>query len=195
MRDFADQIAGVLGGDADEVLVVGHSSGATMAVSLLADLIRAGRMPGDGPKLALLTLGHVVPMVSFLPRAARLRGDLAYLSTQESITWVDVSAPGDGCSFALCDPVAVSGVAPAGQRWPLVISAAFTRTLSEARRKALRWNLFETHFQYLNAFDRPGDYDYFLITAGPLTLATRFVGRAPSPGRITRPVNRYRSTA
>jgi len=195
MRDFADQIAGVLGGDADEVLVVGHSSGATMAVSLLADLIRAGRMPGDGPKLALLTLGHVVPMVSFLPRAARLRGDLAYLSTQESITWVDVSAPGDGCSFALCDPVAVSGVAPAGQRWPLVISAAFTRTLSEARQKALRWNLFETHFQYLNAFDRPGDYDYFLITAGPLTLATRFVGRAPSPGRITRPVNRYRSTA
>ncbi|RFU13894.1 hypothetical protein DZD18_04125 [Rhodobacteraceae bacterium W635] len=195
MRDFADRIAEALTDDLDEVLVVGHSSGAYMAVSLLADLIRSGRVPKDGPDLALLTLGHVVPMVSFLPQATRLRADLAFLSTQESITWVDVSAPGDGCSFALCDPVAVSGVAPADQRWPLVISAAFTKTLSPARRKALRWNLFETHFQYLGAFDRPGDYDYFQITAGPLTLASRFAGRAPSPGRIARPVNRYRGTA
>ena len=109
-------------------LVVGHSSGAYMAVSLLADLIRAGRVPADGPKLALLTLGHVVPMVSFLPKATRLRADLAFLSTRAEVTWVDVSAPGDGCSFALCDPVAVTGVAPEGQRWPLVISAAFSKT-------------------------------------------------------------------
>ena len=195
MRAFTDRIAGALTGDIDEVLLVGHSSGAYMAVSLLADLIRAGRVPAEGPKLALLTLGHVVPMVSFLPKATRLRADLAFLSTQDTITWVDVSAPGDGCSFALCDPVAVSGVAPAGQRWPLVISAAFSKTLSAERRKALRWNLFETHFQYLGAFDQPGDYDYFQITAGPRTLATRFKGRAPSPGRIARPVNRYRSTA
>ncbi len=195
MRDFADRIEQALRADVDEVLVVGHSSGAYMAVSLLADLIRAGRVPSDGPKLALLTLGHVVPMVSFLPKADRLRADLAFLSTRKEITWLDVTAPGDGCSFALCDPVAVSGVAPDGQRWPLIISAAFTQTLSPERQKALRWQLFELHFQYLNAFDQPGDYDYFQITAGPLTLATRFADRAPSPGRITRPVNCYTSTA
>ena len=28
------------------------------------------------------------------PRAARLRGDLRYLSEREEVTWVDVSAPG-----------------------------------------------------------------------------------------------------
>ena len=195
MRDFADRIAGALTEDVDEVLVVGHSSGAYMAVSLLADVIRAGRVPDGGPKLALLTLGHVVPMVSFLPKAGRLRADLAFLSMREEITWLDVTAPGDGCSFALCDPVAVTGVAPEGQRWPLVISAAFTQSLSPERQKALKWQLFELHFQYLNAFDRPGDYDYFQITGGPLTLATRYAGRAPSPGKITRPVNRHRGLA
>lgn len=195
MRDFADRIAGALTEDVDEVLVVGHSSGAYMAVSLLADVIRAGRVPDGGPKLALLTLGHVVPMVSFLPKATRLRSDLAFLSTRKEITWLDVTAPGDGCSFALCDPVAVTGVAPEGQRWPLVISAAFTQTQSPERQKALKWQLFELHFQYLNAFDRPGDYDYFQITGGPLTLATRYAGRAPSPGKITRPVNRHRGLA
>lgn len=195
MRNFADRIAEALTEDVDEVLVVGHSSGAYMAVSLLADVIRAGRVPENGPKLALLTLGHVVPMVSFLPKATRLRADLAFLSTRQELTWLDVTAPGDGCSFALCDPVAVTGVAPEGQRWPLVISAAFTQTLSSERQKALKWHLFELHFQYLNAFDRPGDYDYFQITGGPLTLATRYAGRAPSPGKITKPVNRHRGLA
>ena len=195
MRAFADRIADALAEDVDEVLVVGHSSGAYMAVSLLADVIRSGRVPEGGPRLALLTLGHVVPMVSFLPKAGRLRGNLAFLSMREDITWLDVTAPGDGCSIALCDPVAVTGVAPEGQRWPLVISAAFTKTLGPERQKALKWQLFELHFQYLNAFDRPGDYDYFQITAGPLTLATRYAGRAPSPGRIAKPVNRHRGLA
>lgn len=130
-------------------------------------------------------------MVSFLPGAGRLRADLAFLSQVPGLTWVDVTAPGDGCAFALCDPVAVSGAAGPGKRWPLVLSAAFTRTLSPARWKALRWRFFRLHFQYLCAFDRPGDYDYFRITAGPLTLAARYAGRAPSKSRIETPLNRY----
>ncbi|SDE91848.1 hypothetical protein [Limimaricola pyoseonensis] len=177
---FADRLAEALCSDADEVLLVGHSSGAHLGVSVLARLIRSGRVPEGGPALGFLSLGQVVPMMSFLPRAEGLRSDLAYLSTREEIAWVDVTAPGDGCAFALCDPVAVSGVAPEGQRWPLVISAAFTQTLSPARWRELRWRFFRLHFQYLCAFDRPGDYDYFRVTAGPLTLAERFAGRAPS---------------
>ena len=194
MADFAATIRAALAGAFDEVLVVGHSSGAHLAVSVLSDVIRAGLPPGH-PPLAFLSLGQVVPMVSFLPGATRLRGDLAYLSTRDDITWVDITAPGDGCAFALCDPVAVTGVAPQGQRWPLVLSAAFTQTLSPKRWKALRWRFFRLHFQYLCAFDRPGDYDYFQITAGPRTLASRYAGRTPSKSRITRPVNRYTDTA
>lgn len=199
MAEFRARIAAALTENVDEVLVVGHSSGAHLAVSILADLLRADLCP-DGrpaahPALGFLSLGQVIPMVSFLPDAHRLRADLAYLSTRDDITWVDVTAPGDGCAFALCDPVAVSGVAPPGKRWPLVISAAFTQTLSPERWKALRWKFFRLHFQYLCAFDRPGDYDYFAITAGPLTLAQRFAGRQPSKSRVETPVNRYRGVA
>jgi hypothetical protein len=194
MADFRATIAQALNDPVDEVLVVGHSSGAHLAISVLADLIRAGEVPGDGPALAFLSLGQVVPMVSFLPRAERLRTDLHFLSQRSELTWVDVTAPGDVCAFALCDPVAVSGVAPeTGKRWPLVLSAAFTQTLSPARWKALRWRFFRLHFQYLCAFDRPGDYDYFRITAGPWTLARRFEGRAPSKSRIDLPASKYTS--
>lgn len=195
LAQFTDRLAEVLAGDWDEVLLVGHSSGAYLAVSVAADLLRAGRVPAGGPTLALLTLGHVVPMASFLPRADRLRADLAFLAAQDDMAWVDVTAPGDGCCFGLCDPVAVSGVAPRDARWPLVLSAAFTQTLSPERQAALRNRWFRLHFQYLCAFDRPGDYDYFAITAGPLRLRDRFAGRAHSPGRIARPVNRHTAVA
>ena len=46
------------------------------------------------------------------------------------------------------------------------------------------------------AFDNlrgaPGDYDYFRVTAGPLTLARRFAARPPSPSRIERAESPYR---
>ncbi|PID36833.1 MAG: hypothetical protein CR993_03150 [Rhodobacterales bacterium] len=185
MAAFGDQIAAALTEDVDEVLVVGHSSGAHLAVSILADLIRAGRVPPYGPQLSFLSLGQVVPMVSFLPEAKRLRRDLHDLSLQDRIPWVDVTAPGDGCAFALCDPVSVSGVEPAaGKKWPLVFSAAFTQTLTPERWAALRWRFFRLHFQYLCAFDAPGDYDYFRITAGPKTLWERYQDRPPSMSRI-----------
>ncbi len=192
---FSDQIAAALQEDVDEVLVVGHSSGAHLAVSVLADLIRSGRVSEQGPALAFLSLGQVVPMVSFLPKAQRLRRDLHFLSASEQLSWADVTAPGDGCAFALCDPVSVSGVEPSDKRWPLVFSAAFTQTLSEEKWTALKWRFFRLHFQYLCAFDRPKDYDYFQITAGPVTLAARYADRPPSRSRIDVAVSRHRSMA
>ena len=54
----------------------------------------------------------------------------------------------------------------------------------EAGLRLDRW--FRLHFQYLCAFDRPGDYDYFAITAGPVPLARRFAHRRHSPGRPMR---------
>lgn len=195
MTVFRERIAEALRSDADEVLVIGHSSGAQLAVSLLAGLVRADRVPANGPVLSLMTLGQVIPMMSFLPKADQLRADLHDLSTSDRLAWIDVSAPGDGCAFALCDPVAVTGVAPTNQRWPIVLSAAFTKTLKPETWKAMRWRFFRLHFQYLCAFDNPGEYDYFQITAGPLTLAQRFGDRKSSMSRIDVPASAYTSRA
>lgn len=194
LHTFAGAVAADLSADWDEVLVVGHSSGAHLAISMLALMIRSGAVKA-GVTLSFLTLGQVVPMVSFLPKANGLRSDLAYLSTRHEVAWVDVTAPGDGCAFALCDPVAVSGQAQAGKRWPLVLSAAFRRTLSPERWQHLKRRYFRLHFQYLCAFDnlngRRDEFDYFAISAGPLTLWERLGARAPSKNRITAAKNKY----
>jgi hypothetical protein len=194
MAEFATTISDAMADDVDEVLIVGHSSGAHLAVSILADLFRAGRVPKDGPSIGFLSLGQVVPMMSFLPKAYKLRADLAYLSVQDGITWIDVTAPGDGCAFALCDPVAVSCEVIDDKKWPLVVSAAFTQSLQPETWQALRWRFFRLHFQYLCAFDRPKDYDYFQITVGPITLADRYRDRAPSRSRIDVTASKYTST-
>ena len=73
---------------------------------------------------------------------------------------------------------AVSGQGDGTQNGPLVLSAAFTQTLSDARWRVLRWRFFRLHFQYLCAFDQPGFYD-------------RFQDRAPSPSRIVTQTTRY----
>lgn len=193
MAEFGDRIAEAAATDVDEVLVVGHSSGAHMGVSVLADLVRAGRIAPD--RVAFLSLGQVVPMVSFLRRAHKLRSDLSLMGAQDLIPWVDVTAPGDGAAFALCDPVSVSGAATEDKKWPLVFSAAFSLTLSPEKYQYLRWRFFRRHFQYLCAFDRPKDYDYFQITAGPLALWDRYGQKRASKSRIDTSVSKYTSLA
>ena len=193
---FAERMATVAADpEIDEVLVVGHSSGAHIAVSALAAALRNG-LDAPRPALSLLTLGQVIPMLSFLPGARALRHDLNALSRDPRIFWVDVSAPGDGGCFALSDPVHVSGVAPpeSEKLWPKVISAAFTKTMSPESLKRTRWRFFRRHVQYLCAFERPGDYDYFAITAGPRTLADRFGARGSTASRIETPLSGYRDT-
>ncbi len=193
--EWRHRIEAALRENVDEVLIVGHSSGAQLAVSVVADILRSNRFQTTGPSLSLLTLGQVIPMVSFLPEARRLRRDLRLLATAEDVTWLDVSAPGDGCCFALSDPVSVSGVAPTrGQKWPIIISAAFSKTLKAETLKALKYRYFRLHFQYLCAFDLPGDYDYFRITAGPMSLGLRYQDRRSSQSRIDVPASRFTST-
>ena len=195
LKKFGQKVTQAMAENWDEVLIVGHSSGAHLAVSVLAELGRLNKIKRAPMPVGFLSLGHVIPMVTFLPRAAELRRDLHELSQMSEVSWVDVSAPGDGCSFALCDPVAVSGVAPKQKSGPLVVSAAFTQTLSPERWKTLRWRFFRLHFQYLCAFDHPKEYDYFQITAGPVSLRQRFMGRTASKSRIETAFARHWSIA
>jgi len=194
MEGFTERILQQLDGDVDEVLIVGHSSGAYLAVVLAAEVLR--RRP-QAPKLGILTLGQAIPVISFLPKAWELRRDLRQVSMRPDITWLDVSAPGDGACYALADAVAVSGVAPPyGAKFgPKVISAAFSKTLSQETQRKTRWKFFRRHIQYLCAFDTPEEYDYFRITAGPVSLKQRFCARGSSASVIEKPLSPYQTTA
>ncbi len=193
IAEFAERIEAALDSDVDEVLVIGHSSGAHLAVSLMAEVLRRR---ARAPKLAFLTLGQTIPVVSFLPGAWDLRRDLRQVSMRPDVFWLDVSAPGDGACFALSDPVAVSGVAPpeGAQFGPKVISAAFSKTMTRAHQRRTRWRFLRRHVQYLCAFDFPREYDYFRVTAGPVSLRARYAERGSSASTKYTPLSPFTST-
>ena len=169
--------------DCDEVLIVGHSSGGAYAASVAARLVERGADKRKGPHLSFLTLGQTIPMLSFLPGAQRMRDELRLLGKAEEIDWIDISSPADGACYALSDPIGVSGVAPPmrERRNPKVISAKFWEAISPIMKSRLRGRWFRIHIQYLCAFDRPIDLDYFRVTSGPVRLAERFASRNESP--------------
>jgi hypothetical protein len=162
-------------GDYDEVLVVGHSSGCIVAASALAHCF-APTAVNKITQLGFVTLGQCLPMLSSLPMAHAFRAHLQTLSQQQGLSWVDFSAPADGCCFALVD--AVNAAVPLGQRGPCapkLLSPRFQTLFSPTDYHALRKKRFDLHFQYIKAGRIAGDYEYFALTAGNVSLKDRYV--------------------
>lgn len=172
--EFADIISkSIASGSSDEVLVVGHSVGTHVAVTVAA---RTLERIGSTQRFSLMTLGQAMVMTPDEPTARQFRADLLALSGSVQVDWVDVTSAVDGACIALSDPLMLSGVIrPAGTRQqPKLVSARFNKLFSPKTYAAIRRNFLRTHFQYLMAAEMAGDYDYFLITAGDTTLAQRF---------------------
>jgi hypothetical protein len=178
----------VQSGRYDEVLLVGHSSGANMAVSVLGRaLAQAPTLGQGGTVLSLLTLGQWIPLMGTLPMAHGFRQELQAIAHAEGVHWLDFSAPPDGCCFALTDPLQACRVErPAAGGVDLkVLNPKFADMLDPLDYQRLKKDRFKLHFQYIMACPKAVDYDYFRITAGPLTLASRYRG-LPSVHNFTR---------
>lgn len=159
----------------DEILVIGHSSGAIIAVSTIARVIRQCRLEAlDYARLSLLTLGQAIPFVSY-QADSYLRKDLQDIA-QSSLNWLDITAPPDGASYALVDIYQLLKIDcdPNASGKPKVLSARFFKMLDHAEYRSLKKDRFKLHFQYLMAGTQKIDYDYFQITSGDKTLAARF---------------------
>lgn len=187
---FAQRIHTVVAAAAhDEVLVVGHSVGATLAMHVLAQaLARDATLGRDRPqadgrpaRFAFLSLGHCIPLLSALSPAALLRADLQRVA-QSPIPWLDVTAPIDWAAFPGVDPVTGAGLPPAPAGWhPRLVSPRFHQLFGTAGYARLKRNRFQVHLQYLMASEHAGTYDFFAITAGPQSLGERWPGPGATP--------------
>jgi len=159
----------------DEVLVVGHSLGTIMATSVLARALRLDpELAQRGPRLSFLTLGHCLPLMSNLPAAQGFRDELAVLAQCDGLCWVDFSDPLDDYAFPGVDPFEAAGLTVPRADHPQMRSPGFTAMMASAPQQVPQMNLHQIHQQYLWASPLPQAYDYFAMTAGPLTLAARF---------------------
>ena len=177
METFAGYVVdAVRQSDADEVVIVGHSSGSFLAVDVLdRALAHDPELGRHGPKVALLTVGANLPIVGFHPQAQWFRDRLRRLAVAPDIAWVDYQSRHDVMNFWPFDPIAGHGIVLGPERRnPLVVAISFRDLWKPGDFSLRRWRFFRAHFQFLLANERLGAaYDYYLICCGPFDLVTR----------------------
>jgi pimeloyl-ACP methyl ester carboxylesterase len=160
----------------EEILVVGHSTGAIVAIECVARaLARDPKLGRHGPGLALLTIGARVPISALWSSARRLREAIARVATEPSLLWVEYQAPQDPFHAFRFDPVRdlQLDLGARARANPVIRSARFKQTLLPHTYRRLRLQFFRLHFQFLMANERPGECDYLMIACGPVSLADR----------------------
>ncbi len=173
---FARYLANVArSSDAEEIVVVGHSSGSFLGAEILARALKLDPALGrHGPRIVLLTIGGNFPIVGFHAVSQDFRDHLSLLAIEPSIDWIDCQSRKDVMNFYPFDPIAGHGIdAGASRRNPIIVPVRFREIIKPEHYKLFRWKFFRVHFQFVMANERPHAYDFFMIVCGPIPLSER----------------------
>ena len=173
---FAKRLVEVAGSsDADEIVIVGHSSGSFLSTELLARALNLDSELGrHGPRIVLLTIGANFPIVGFHSVSKDFREHLRQLAVEPSIDWIDCQARKDVMNFYRLDPIKSHGIeVGASQRNPVLVPVRFRDIIKPEHYARFRWQFFRVHFQFVMANERPDAYDFFMIVCGPVPLSER----------------------
>ena len=109
---FAQHLVNVAStSDAQEIVIVGHSSGSFLGVEILARALKLDPDLGrHGPRVVLLTIGGNFPIVGFHAASSDFRDHLRQLAIEPSIDWIDCQSRKDVMNFYPFDPIAGHGI-------------------------------------------------------------------------------------
>jgi hypothetical protein len=166
--------------DAEEIVVVGHSSGSFLGTDILARALELDPDLGrHGPRIVLLTIGGNLPIVGFHAASGDFRDHLRRLAVEPSIDWIDCQSRKDVMNFHPFDPIAGHGIdVGALKRNPTIVPVRFRDIIKPENYNRFRWKFFRVHFQFVMANERPHPYDFFMIVCGPIPLRERMADPA-----------------
>jgi hypothetical protein len=178
---FARHLVNVAGSSAaEEIVVVGHSSGSFLGAEILARALELDPDLGrHGPRIVLLTIGGNLPIVGFHAASGDFRDHLRQLAIEPSIDWIDCQSRKDVMNFHPFDPIAGHGIdVGASRRNPTIVPVRFRDIIKPENYNRFRWKFFRVHFQFVMANERPHPYDFFMIVCGPVPLRERMADPA-----------------
>lgn len=157
----------------DEIVVVGHSMGATLAVETVR---RAFALDPDlgrhGPAVCLLTVGSTIPKFTLHPAGERFRRHAAQIVAEPSIAWAEYHARSDAISFYKFDPVNLSRFYGDPRRGkPLMRRVWLQQMLTRRTYWRYRLRFMRLHYQFVMANERRSTYDYFMMVCGPIPFS------------------------
>jgi hypothetical protein len=161
--------------DAEEIVLVGHSSGSFLGTEILARALKLDPSLGKhGGSIVLLTLGGNYPIIGFHKAAQYFRDHLRELALEPSVDWIDCQARKDVMNFFQLDPIRSHGIElGSAQRNPTIVPVRFREMIKPEHYNLWRWQFFRVHFQFVMANERQHPYDFFMIVCGPVPLRER----------------------
>jgi pimeloyl-ACP methyl ester carboxylesterase len=159
--------------EVDEVLIVGHSLGATIAVDAIARALKQlGAIGNSVPVISLMTIGSTIPKITLHPAAGRWRETARQVAASPAVVWTEYQARRDPISFFKFDPVALRHheVDRPGTS-PRIHLVSIKDMLTPDTYYRLRWRFMRMHYQFVFANEARTPYDYFIVLCGPATLA------------------------
>jgi hypothetical protein len=168
-REFAGRMLAVDREDgSDEIVLLGHSLGAALAVGTLRRFLEQ-RGQGEASakrKIAFATLGQVIPLYNLIDRSGDSIRDVRAVAASPEVDWVNVTSGSDPASACRLSPLvgAEEGEAvPVVPRW----DPEFHRILTPERFLHIRRRPLEYHFQYLKSADCPDGFDLIRMMISP----------------------------
>jgi pimeloyl-ACP methyl ester carboxylesterase len=170
---FAARIASCVDSDQlDEIIVLGHSLGATLAVDAVARALDTmTSLAKHRAKLCLVTVGATIPKCALHPDGQRIRGQISKVAGEQSLYWVEYQAREDAISFYRCDPASlkrITGHSDRVERKPIIRRVHIKNMMSPSAYKRFRLRVLRLHYQFVSANDIRTTYDYFMLICGPL---------------------------
>ncbi len=157
---FAARIAEVeRGGEVDEIVVIGHSLGAILAMKALACYLACGERPVR--PIAFATLGNIIPFYTWIEPSRRTMREGEEVANSPFVEWIDVTSGSDPASACRMGPLFGSGAHVS--RW----EPEFHRILTPERFRHIRRRPLDFHFQYLKSADCADGFDLVRMMSSP----------------------------
>jgi hypothetical protein len=161
--------------EADEIVVIGHSLGAVLAIDLLDRALRLEPALGQkGPRVALISVGSSILKIGLHSAAARFRAAAERVSSAPGVFWGDFQAISDVMNFYKRDPLTAMKL-PA-REVPLVRMVRLRHMLAPEIYRRIRYRPLRMHMQFVSGNNLRNAYDYFMLVCGPLHVERQVRG-------------------
>jgi hypothetical protein len=171
LERFADRlVACARDASLDEIVISGHSMGATLAIDVVARaLARDPELGRRGPAVCVLTVGSTIPKFTLHPAGQRLRHAAAMIADEPSIAWAEYHARDDAISFYKFDPVTASHFDDDRlTSKPMIRRVQMYDMLEPQTFWRYRLKFMRLHYQFVMANERRSIYDYYMMVCGPI---------------------------
>jgi hypothetical protein len=167
-RAARDLVTAARQGEPDEILIVGHSLGAVLAVDVInRALILDSALGQSGPRVAFLSVGSSILKIGLHRGAKRFRAAVERVAAAPGVFWAEYQAVSDVMNFYKTDPIDAMRLTVKYR--PVVRVVRFSRMLRPAAYRRIRRNFFRVHCQFVSGNDQRATYDYFMHVCGPLS--------------------------